>query len=246
LTINADLKNQSGQAVETTVKGEIGTVFFKQNFALQAGESRSVQLTPEQNPGLNFPQAQLWWPWELGEPHLYDLKLSAETGGEISDAQQVRFGIREVSDYLNADGARGYVINGKKILIRGGGWADELLLDEDPGKMGAQIQYTRAMNLNTIRLEGVWGSSQRLYDLADENGLLIMPGWSCQWEWQDYLGKKTDKFGGFITEEEMTLATNYLRDQVLWLRNHPSIFVWVLGSDMLPPHATKHFFRQVS
>jgi exo-1,4-beta-D-glucosaminidase len=88
--------------------------------------------------------------------------------------------------------------------------------------------------LNTIRLEGIWGSSQRLYDLADENGLLIMAGWSCQWEWVDYLGTKCDDFGGFKSEADMTLATNYLHDQVLWLRNHPSIFVWVLGSDKLP------------
>jgi exo-1,4-beta-D-glucosaminidase len=110
-----------------------------------------------------------------------------------------------------------------------------LLLDEDADKVKAQVDYVRAMNLNTIRLEGVWGSSQRLYDLADENGLLIMVGWSCQWEWQDYLGKKTDEhFGGLLSDADMELATNYLHDQVLWLRNHPSIYVWVLGSDMLP------------
>jgi exo-1,4-beta-D-glucosaminidase len=234
LTISADLVNRASHAVETTVHVDIGAVAASERFTLQPGETRSIKLTPEAHPELKFNGVQLWWPWELGAPQLYDLKITAAVGDETSDQNQIRFGIREVSDYITPDGYRGYQVNGKKILIRGGGWADELLLDEDPGKMEAQIQYTRAMNLNTIRLEGIWGSSQRLYDLADENGLLIMPGWSCQWEWEDYLGKKTGKFGGFITEEEMTLATNYLRDQVLWLRNHPSIFVWVLGSDMLP------------
>ena len=91
LTIDADLKNQSGHTMETTVKGAIGGVSFGENFTLQPGEKRSVELTPEKNPGLHFPHAQLWWPWELGEPHLYDLKLSAETGGEISDARQRSF-----------------------------------------------------------------------------------------------------------------------------------------------------------
>jgi len=234
LTISADLVNRADHAVETTVNADIGAVAVSGRFTLQPGETRPIKLTPEAHPELMLNDAQLWWPWELGEPRLYDLKISAAVGDETSDQSQIRFGIREVADYITPDGYRGYQINGKKILIRGGGWADELLLDEDPKKMEAQIQYTRAMNLNTIRLEGVWGSSQRLYDLADENGLLIMPGWSCQWEWPDYLGKKTDQFGGFITEEEMKLATNYLRDQVFWLRNHPGIFVWVLGSDMLP------------
>ena len=234
LTIHADLKNQSDHAIETTVKGEIGSVSFSEKFTLQAGENRSVALTPENHPELKFENAKLWWPWELGEPHLYDLRLSAETGGEVSDTAQTRFGIREVADYINADGYRGYMVNGKKILIRGGGWADELLLRENETNLEAQFQYTKAMNLNTIRLEGIWGSSQRLFDLADENGLLIMAGWSCQWEWAENVGKKCDEFGGIMSEADMTLATNYLHDQVLWLRNHPAIFVWVVGSDKFP------------
>ncbi len=234
LTVCADLKNASDRAVVTKINGRIGTVSFSENFTLPARTRRTVELTPDKNPQLNFQQAQLWWPWELGEPHLYDLKLTAEAGGEISDTRQVRFGIREVSDYLNADGDRGYILNGKKILIRGGGWADEFLLRESETNLEAQVRYTKAMILNTIRLEGMWGSSQRLYDLADENGLLIMAGWSCQWEWSDYLGKDADDFGGFKSAADLTLATNYLHDQVLWLRNHPSIFVWVLGSDKSP------------
>ena len=234
LTVCADLVNHADHPVETTLNGSIGDIQFSEKFALAAGESRTVKLMPETHPELKLAEAKLWWPWELGEPNLYTLDLSAEMDGKVADQRETRFGIREAADYINPQGYRGYKVNGRPILIRGGGWADELLLDEQPDKLKAQIAYTRAMNLNTIRLEGVWGSSQWLYDLADENGLLIMVGWSCQWEWKDYLGKKCDKFGGFITPAEMQLATNYLHDQVLWLRNHPSIFVWVLGSDMLP------------
>jgi exo-1,4-beta-D-glucosaminidase len=234
LTIHADLKNQSDHDVETQVAGKIGDTSFSQDFLLHAGENRSVALTPENNPQLNFPHAQLWWPWELGEPHLYPLTLTASVDGETSDSVQTRFGIREVRDYITPEGYHGYTVNGKKILLRGGGWADELLLRENKTNLQAQIQYTKAMNLNTIRLEGIWGSSQQLYDLADENGLFIMAGFSCQWEWKDYIGKPCDDFGGFKSEEDMALATNYLHDQVLWLRNHPSILMWVVGSDKLP------------
>jgi exo-1,4-beta-D-glucosaminidase len=234
LTIHVDLSNASDQATQVTVAGRIGEVAFSEDFQLAPGEKRSVALAPADNPGLNFPHAQLWWPWELGEPHLYDLKLTASVAGKISDTAQTRFGIREVSDYINADGYRAYRVNGKPILIRGGGWADELLLREKETNLRDQLQYVKAMNLNTIRLEGVWGSSQRLYDIADEYGLLVMVGWSCQWEWDDSLGKKCDDFGGIKDEADQELVTNYLHDQVLWLRNHPSIYVWVLGSDKLP------------
>jgi exo-1,4-beta-D-glucosaminidase len=235
LTVCADLVNRASNAEETTISGMIGKHAFTEKFTLRAGETRSVKITPDEHPELKFTDAKLWWPWELGEPNLYQLKMAALVGGAVADRTQVRFGIREVKDYINADGYRGYMVNGKKILIRGGGWGDDLLLNEDGANLQAQLQYTKAMNLNTIRLEGVWGSSQRLYDLADEYGLLVMVGWSCQWEWSENLGKKTDPhYGGFLTEADMWLATNYLHDQVFWLRNHPSIYVWVLGSDMLP------------
>ena len=234
LTVHADLENHSDQAVRATVAGAIGDVSFSEEFALPPGASRSVALTPENHPQLKFAHAQLWWPWELGEAHLYQLNLSASAAGDLSDRAQTSFGVREVSDYVDAEGHRGYTINGRKILIRGGGWADELLLREDGENLAAQLQYTKAMNLNTLRLEGIWGSSQRLYDLADRNGLLVMVGFSCQWEWKEQLGKECDNFGGFQSAADLDLATRYLHDQVLWLRHHPSIFVWVLGSDKLP------------
>ncbi|MDP2876807.1 MAG: hypothetical protein Q8O00_11525, partial [Holophaga sp.] len=101
------------------------------------------------------------------------------------------------------------------------------------------------MNLNTVRLEGVWGSSQRLFDIADREGILLMVGWSCQWEWPEYLGKpivENDVFGGPKDPKDVELVTTYLRDQVRWLRNHPSIFVWVWGSDKLPwPEVEKQY-----
>jgi exo-1,4-beta-D-glucosaminidase len=234
LTIRADLRNHSNHKVETTVSGQISDVTFNENFTLKPNEKRSIALTPEKNPQLNFTHAKLWWPWELGKPNLYDLKLTASVGGNISDSAQTHFGIREVDNYFTPEGYRGYKINGKKILIRGGGWADELLLRESETNLEAQLQYVKAMNLNTIRMEGIWGESQRIFDLADRYGLLLMIGWSCQWEWKGQLGKACDKFGGIESEADMQLATNYLHDQVLWLRNHPSIYVWVLGSDLLP------------
>ncbi len=109
----------------------------------------------------------------------------------------VRFGIREVSDYFNDQGHRGYKLNGKKVLIRGGGWTDDMLLDNRRRKVAAEVAYARHMNLNALRLEGFWGSSEDLYNLCDENGILLMAGWSCQWEWEHYIGKPTDeRYGG--------------------------------------------------
>ncbi len=152
-----------------------------------------------------------------------------------SDSRIVRFGIREISDYRTEAGHRGFTLNGHKILIRGGGWADDMLLDVKRKKLQAEVLYARHMNLNALRLEGFWGTSQDLYNLCDENGILILVGWSCQWEWTDYLGKPADEpYGGIVRPEEIALVSESWKDQVLWLRNHPSIFAWAEGSDMMP------------
>ena len=148
---------------------------------------------------------------------------------------ETTFGIRSFGTYLNAEGHRGFTVNGEEVLIRGGGWVDDLLLSDTPEKIDAQLAYVKQMHLNTIRLEGFWGTSHYLYDAADREGILIMPGWSCQWEWEDYLGKPVHElYGGVLEPDEMDLVAASLGDQIRYLRNHPSIFTWVLASDLLP------------
>lgn len=91
------------------------------------------------------------------------------------------------------------------------------------------------------------GTSQELYNLGDELGLLLMVGWSCHWEWESYLGKPVDPvYGGIVSPEDIKLISSSFRDQVLWLRNHPSIFVWALASDLVPsnPKRWKENTRQ--
>ena len=245
ITVSTVLKNHRNEDISGELTGTIGDVSFSRPFTLVAKETANLVFTPEDFTQLTFKDPKLWWPTNLGEPNLYSLQLSAKIAGDISDRREIKFGIRKVEDYINEQGHRGYKVNGRKILIRGGGWVDNLLLADDASKIEAQIKYVKHMNLNTIRLEGFWGSSHKMYDLADKYGILIMPGWSCQWEWEGYLGKKTDEFGGVETEAEMELITRSLEDQVKWLRNHPSIFVWVLGSDMLPRPALEKKYRSM-
>ncbi|OGD27032.1 MAG: hypothetical protein A2V57_04975 [Candidatus Aminicenantes bacterium RBG_19FT_COMBO_65_30] len=162
-----------------------------------------------------------------------------------SDARIVRFGIREVADYRNEQGHRGFKLNGRKILIRGGGWTDDLLLDVRPKKLAAEILYARHMNLNALRLEGFWGTSEAFYDLCDRAGILVMVGWSCHWEWENYLGKPAgEPYGGITTPELIDLVAESWKHQLLWLRNHPSIFAWAQASDMVPhPDLEKRYIE---
>ncbi len=239
LTVSMELVNHGRAPISGTVTGKIENITFQQPFSLGAGAKRNIIFNPGNYSQLNIKKPRLWWPYTMGKPELYKLETSVLLDGspKTSDSRAVSFGIRTVSDYINKEGHRGYKINGKPVLIRGGGWVDDLLLANSREKVEAQFRYARHMNLNTIRLEGFWGSRQYLYDLADRMGIFLMPGWSCQWEWPEYVGKSPDEvddFGAVKTPEEMELVARSLHDQVMWLRRHPSIFVWVMGSDKLP------------
>ena len=147
----------------------------------------------------------------------------------------IEFAKRFLKDYFNEEGHRAFKINGKNVLIKGGGWTDDIFLADTPESLEAQIEYVKHINLNTIRLEGFWGKDQTLYDLCDKYGILVMVGWSCHWEHEEYLGKPVDeKYGGILTSEDIEIVSKSFQDQIVWLRNHPSIFVWTVGSDKLP------------
>jgi exo-1,4-beta-D-glucosaminidase len=246
LSLGGSLTNHSARPVDAVLRGRIGDVALEHRVALEPGETRALRLTAAELPQLRFESPRLWWPQPLGEPHLYRLDLGVEVDGRVSDRHEVDFGIRHVADYLTPEGHRGYTVNGKPVLVRGGGWVDDLLLADDSRRLEDQIRYVRHLGLNTIRLEGFWGSSHELFDLADRYGIMVWAGWSCQWEWENYFGQPVDeKFGGIDTPAEMDLITRSLHDQVVWLRNHPSVVVWNLASDMLPRPELERRYREM-
>ncbi len=235
LTISAELANQTSETQTGTLSGQIGTIEFQQPVTLSSGEKQMIEFSPDAFAQLIIQKPELWWPNNLGEPILHELQLEFKIDNTVSDRTQTTFGIRDVQDYLNEDGHRGYRINGRKVLIKGGGWADDIFLSDTPRTLEAQVKYSKHMNFNCIRLEGFWGSDHTLYDLCDQHGLLIMVGWSCHWEHEEHLGKPVDeRFGGVFTPEDIALIAQSWEDQVIWLRNHPSIFVWTIASDKVP------------
>ena len=239
LTVATELKNLSDQPIEGVVKGTADGQAFSYPVTLAAGEKKRF-VAPEE---IHIDKPRLWWCHNMGKPELCDLHMEFVEGGKVSDSEDVRFGIREVHSYLTEEGYRGFTLNGKKVLLRGAGWTDDIYLRDTPERNRQQLEYVRDMNMNTVRLEGFWGTSQNLYDLCDEMGLFILVGWSCHWEWEDYLGSHCEEpYGGILSEEQIDVVAKSFEDQVMWLRYHPSIIGWFVGSDMLPkPELEKQY-----
>jgi exo-1,4-beta-D-glucosaminidase len=234
LTILVDMTNHGARPVEGQLTAKVAGAEVTLPVSLQPDERRRVRLGPDEFPQLDLRKPRLWWPRHMGEPNLYTLELEFVPAEGAVERRSVRFGVRSVSDYFTQEGHRGLKVNGQPVLIRGGGWTDDILLDDDPARLKAQIQYVRHMNLNAVRLEGFWGNSSLLYDLCDEQGVILLVGWSCQWEWEHHTGKPSDEFGCIKSPEDQELIARSWRDQIRWLRNHPSIIAWYPGSDKLP------------
>ncbi len=235
LTISGELRNASHDPVKGVLHAEVDGIEVQQPLELKAGETQIVKFAPEQFAKLKLEHARLWWPYQMGTPHLYTAKLSFEIGGQLSDTASVTFGIREVTSELTDKGHRLFKVNGKKVLIRGAAWAPDLFFRWSSERLDADLAYVRDMNMNTIRLEGRLDRDE-FFDKTDRLGILVMPGWTCCDAWERWKNWKGD---------QNHVAAASLRDQITRLRTHPSVFVWLNGSDNPPPPDVERMYLDI-
>ena len=262
LTVYGVIRNGSDKDVHGTLTATLQGTHIEQPVDIGPNEKKAVVFSPDQFPKLKIHNPRIWWPWQMGRPNLETVSLRFTEGGKTSDEVTTRYGIREMTSELidnstqgdkiipasttlepeDAPPARGeqpqlnvyrlYRVNGKPILIRGGGWASDMMLRNDPVRLREQFRMVRDMGLNTIRSEGKMETEDFLH-LADEQGILVMIGWTC-----------CDRFERWTrwTPENQQVAVASLHSQILRLRNHASVFVWLNGSDNPPTAAIEPLY----
>ena len=235
LTVSAELRNDSSAAVKGALSTEVDGKQLKQEVELAAGETKVVRFDPANFAQLRLAAPKLWWPFTVAPPNLYTAKFSFNVGGKISDSASIRFGIREVTSELTEKGHRLFKINGRKILIRGAAWAPDMFLRPMPKKLDTDLRYVKHMGLNTIRLEGRIDRDE-FFEKTDEMGILVMPGWTCCDAWEKW---------EVWTDETRAVAAGSMKDQALRLRTHPSVYVWLYGSDNPPPAPIERMYLDI-
>ncbi len=161
---------------------------------LMPGEEREITLSPEKFAALTVEHPDLWWPYTMGRPDLYDLKLEFVQNGQATEvATQKKFGIRTITQGRDSDdsfaelgtGGNFYLqVNGKNFLVRGATYTPDLLYKYDPERDAAILGYVKDLGLNMLRLESKKISSQRFVEQADELGIPLMYGWMCCNQWR--------------------------------------------------------------
>ncbi|MEH1168270.1 discoidin domain-containing protein [Micromonospora sp. CPCC 205539] len=95
VTIAVPVRNATGTAATVTVRAEFDKVRVESTVTVPAHGNTTVTFTPERFRALRLRNPRLWWPNGYGEPHLYDLKVTATVNRSVSDRRQLRFGVRE-------------------------------------------------------------------------------------------------------------------------------------------------------
>ncbi|HUA82005.1 MAG TPA: glycoside hydrolase family 2 TIM barrel-domain containing protein [Dyella sp.] len=230
LTVKVDVRNLDAAAHDAIITGVVAGVALRKTIHLAAHQTQTVSFAPSTDPGLDVNHPNVWWPIGMGDHPLYSLRMTATVDGAMSDQVGTNFSIRSVSSKLTEQGYRQFFVNGKPILIRGGGWAPDMFLRDDPKRLEAEFSYVQNLGLNTIRSEGKLENA-RFYDLADRYGIMILAGWECCDKWES--AAKTGGAPWSAADEKV--AEDSMASEARLLRNHPSVIGFLIGSDNAPP-----------
>src|SRR5438874_6371850 len=161
--------------------------------------------------------------WSVERPYLYRAVSRVICGGRSCDEYTTPVGVRTFS----FDSDRGFILNGKQLKIRG------VCLHHDLGALGAavntralerQLQIMKAMGVNAIRTSHN-PPAPELLDLTDRMGFVVMDEAFDMWK----KGKtKYDYHLDWDAWHERDLSDLVRRD-----RNHPSVFIWSIGNEVV-------------
>jgi len=161
--------------------------------------------------------------WSVEEPYLYRVVTEILSGQEMTDRYETETGIRS----FRFDSDSGFYLNGRHTRILG------VCNHHDLGCLGAavstraierQLEILREMGCNAIRTSHN-PPAPELLDLCDRMGFIVMDEAFDMWK-----VKKTD-YDYHIDFDEWHRRD--LEDMVLRDRNHPSVFIWSIGNEIV-------------
>lgn len=161
--------------------------------------------------------------WSVDNPYLYTIKTQIKQNGTIVDDYETPLGIR----YFTFDADKGFFLNGEHLKIKG------VCNHHDLGCLGAavntraierQLEILKQMGCNGIRTSHN-PPAPELLELCDKMGFVVMDEAFDMWRKK----KSPHDYAQYFPEwHERDLTDLILRD-----RNHPSVFIWSIGNEIL-------------
>ena len=163
--------------------------------------------------------------WSVDDPYLYRVKtvINDRESGDLLDTYYTSIGVRTFC----FSAKEGFILNGERMKING------VCLHHDAGCLGAavnrraierQLETLKAMGCNGIRCSHN-PPAPELLDLCDQMGFIVMDETFDMWRKK----KTAHDYARYFNEwHERDLTDLIVRD-----RNHPSVFIWSIGNEVL-------------
>lgn len=217
VTVGATVTNTSKKKLAAVLSGSFGGYSFTVKENLAPGESRDLSAL------VDVHDPELWWPNGYGKPNLYDVKLVAYDGRNVSDRTSFKAGIRQMT-WNEDDGRLTMYVNGRRFSGKGGNWGfPEILYRYTSKEYDTAVRYHAEQNFTMIRNWVGQTGREEFYDACDRYGIMV---------WQDFwLANPAD--GPDPADEDMFVAN--ARDYLKRIRRHPSIGLYCGRNEGVPP-----------
>ncbi|MDR3060039.1 MAG: DUF4982 domain-containing protein [Prevotella sp.] len=220
INIKTSVRNSSESAqrfeLYSILLDKDGKEIAKTNNSNDAGTNEVIDM--EQSLTLSDPTL-----WSIENPYLYKIITRIEQNGKVVDEYETPLGIR----YFSFDPDKGFFLNGESVKIKG------VCHHHDLGCLGSavnvraierQLEILKEMGCNGIRTAHN-PPAPELLDLCDKMGFIVMDEAFDMWRKK----KSPYDYSQYFPEwHERDLTDLIVRD-----RNHPSIFMWSVGNEVL-------------
>jgi hypothetical protein len=238
VSVAATVQNITDQPQKGVLEGTIEDIHFSQPVELAPHSSQLIAFNPKNTPALHILNPRLWWPNGYGAQNLYhlhlDFKQDLKAGREVSDTNDLDFGIRKFSYSVPGADTLTISVNGVPVFIRGGDWGlDEGLKRIPRDRLDAEIRLHKLAHLNLIRNWVGQSTSEEFYELCDKYGILV---------WDEFF--QPNPGDGPNPTDLATYIAN-VRDKILRFRNHASIVLWCARNEGYPPPQIDAALRKI-
>ncbi|MGH7940594.1 MAG: glycoside hydrolase family 2 protein, partial [Limisphaerales bacterium] len=235
LTVQATVRNIRDARESGVLKGKgDGGIRFSQDVSLNPNETRTIILTAATAPSLHLKHPRLWWPNGYGAPNLYQLRLSFSVNGAVSDARDIRFGIRKITYFVPGSTNLTLSVNGVPVVSKGGDWGmDEAMKRIPRARLDAMIHMHQQANYDIIRNWVGQSTSEDFYESCDKYGILV---------WDEFF-QPNPADGPNPDDANLYLAN--VREKILRFRQHPCVALWCARNEGNPPPAIGEGIQQL-
>ena len=235
LEIVLHIKNWNKTTVKEGFSVKFGDFinFDVEEITFESLEEKQIVLNKDKYSVLSiaYDANKLWWPYQMGNQQMHNLEIKLK---ETNYTRQL--GLKQIErEYDSEKKIVVYKINKRKILLKGAGWTPDLFLRQSPENYYTHIKYVKDMGLNVIRLEGK-SEGEEFYDYCDKMGVLVIPGWNCADAWQKWK---------YWDEPIKQLSDKSVINQIRKLSPHPSVIIFILGSDYGPTNRVEERWRKI-